>query len=74
MIDLNEGALAQFSHQICNHLTQIMLASNLLQLDLQQILSREQQHQFKGIDEGAQQICTLLARIRQLTESESGFT
>ena len=65
-------ALDQLSHQICNHLTQIMLASNLLQLDLQEILSGEQRHQFKGIDEGAQQIRTLLARLKRVTEAESG--
>ena len=67
----NKEALAQLSHQICNHLTQIMLASNLLQLDLQEMLSGEQQHQFKGIDEGAQRIRTLLARLKRVTEAES---
>ncbi len=73
MIDLNDGALAQFSHQICNHLTQIMLASNLLQLDLEQTLSGEQQHQFKGIDEGAQRIRALLVRLKRLTETDTGL-
>jgi K+-sensing histidine kinase KdpD len=67
----NREALAQLSHQICNSLTQIMIASNLLQLDLQEILSTDQICQFKGIDEGAQQIRTLLARLRRVTEADS---
>jgi hypothetical protein len=71
MIVSNKEVLAQLSHQICNHLTQIMLASNLLQLDLQEILSGEQRHEFKGIDEGAQQIRTLLTRLQHVTEGES---
>lgn len=70
MVVSNNEALAQLSHQICNHLTQIMLASNLLQLDLQEILSGEQRHEFKGIDEGARQIRILLARLKDVTEGE----
>jgi signal transduction histidine kinase len=66
----NREALAQLSHQICNSLTQVMIASNLLQLELQEILSADQTRQFKGIDEGAQQIRTLLARLRRVTEAE----
>jgi signal transduction histidine kinase len=67
----NREALAQLSHHICNSLTQIMIASNLLQLDLQGILSTDQIRQFKGIDEGAQQIRTLLVRLRRVTEADS---
>lgn len=73
MIVSNKETFAQWSHEICNHLTQIMLASNLLQLDLQETLSGEQQHQFKGIDEGARQIHRLLARLKRVTEAEPGM-
>ena len=73
MLVSNKEALAQLSHEICNHLTQIMLASNLLQLDLEETLSGEQQHQFKGIDEGAERIRALLARLKRVTEAESGL-
>ncbi len=69
----NKEALAQLSHEICNHLTQIMLASNLLQLDLEEILSGEQRRQFKAIDEGAEHIRTLLGRLKRVAEVESGF-
>ncbi len=69
----NKEALAELSHEICNHLTQIMLASNLLQLDLQELLTREQQHQFKGIDEGAQHIRRLLARLKRVADTGSGM-
>jgi hypothetical protein len=70
MMASNREALGQLFHEICNHLTQIMLASNLLQLDLQEILSGEQLHEFKGIDEGAQKIRPLLTRLRHVTEVE----
>ncbi len=69
----NKEAVAQLSHEIINHLMQIMLASNLLQLDLEQTLSGEQQHQFKGIDEGAQHIRTLVTRLKRLTEADTSL-
>jgi light-regulated signal transduction histidine kinase (bacteriophytochrome) len=72
MVVSNKESLDQLSHQMCNHLAHIMLASNLLQLDLDEILSAEQRHQFKGIDEGAKQIRTLLARLKRETEAEFG--
>jgi signal transduction histidine kinase len=67
----NREALAQLTHQICNSLTQIMIASNLLQLDLQETLSTDQTRQFKGIDEGAEQIRILLGRLRRMTEADA---
>jgi K+-sensing histidine kinase KdpD len=70
-MSVSKEALAQLSHEMSNHLTQIILASNLLKLDLEQTLSGEQQHQFKGIDEGAQQIRALLMRLKRLTDAES---
>jgi len=69
----SKEALAQLSHEICNHLTQIMLASNLLQLDLEEMLSGEQRRQFKAIDEGVQHIRTLLDRLNRVTEAEPGM-
>ena len=73
MVVSNNESVDQLSHQICNHLARIMLASNLLQFELEEILSAEQRYQFKGIDEAARQIRTLLARLNHAAEAELGL-
>jgi signal transduction histidine kinase len=61
---------ADLSHEMRNRLTYIMLASNALCLELQTVLSDEQQQQFCKIDIAAEELRGLLNNLTALWLTE----
>lgn len=70
MKKLTQQAVADFSYQVRNQLTFIMLSSDTLHFDLQKLISEEQRQEFLKIDVAAKEIRGLLENFVSLMLNE----
>jgi nitrogen fixation/metabolism regulation signal transduction histidine kinase len=67
---LCQESIADFSYQVRNQLTFIMLSSETLHHDLKNVISEEQREEFRKIDVAAKEIKQLLEKFVNLTLDE----